>query len=157
MIVIFMGIVGIVTLVMQLRDYLGKNKILKAELSTNKYESQVDNKARIWIYLALVSFSVFSIVWGIIYGDETSAALGVILAFIGCGELISFNVKNKFYYNDNRCITSGTVVRYRSIKKIHVKKTMGIKQYELHTFSAQVEPISKKAIDIIQKYTTIKY
>lgn len=157
MTILFMAVVGLITLAVQMKTFIKKNKALKQELANMQYQSQTDNKMRIVIYLSLMVFSLVSVVAGIYLNDQVSIALGVILFFIGAGELMSYNVKNKIYYNNERFIIDGVVTRYRSIKRIHTKKKIGITLYEVHCLNGEVVPISKKSIDIIRANSKFKF
>ncbi len=156
MLILFMALVGVVTLVVQLKESSKKMQPLKLELERQKYESYIERKGAVAVNVGVIVFSVISIIFGsVIQYDEVSIGLGIILAFLGLGELLQLDSKYKVYYNEERIIVNGLTIRFRSIKKITQAKPKFLKNYVVHTLNGQSERIAKVTLDKIQQHKSI--
>lgn len=156
MLVLFMVVVGLLTFCMQMKRYWDSKKKLKTLLENEKYESIIFGKITLLIYYIFALFAIGSTIFGFLAHDQSSVAMGVILTFLVLGEIVNYNFRRQFYYNQRAFISKGTLYRYRSIKKIKKKKGIIKGFVEVTMINNTTEVLSAPCIDIIKNHTKIK-
>ena len=146
---------GLVTLYFQYQRFKEAKTNIKDALSKNEYNNTFYGKGLLVLIVSLIVFAISSIIFSINTNGYPTIALGVVLVFLGLGELLNFQNSHTIYYNDDAIIVNGKHIRYRSIKSL---KTKGFRKQSLDitTLKGDVEVTNIKAYEYISQHTKIK-
>ncbi len=83
--------------------------------------------------------------------EQINTAMGIVIVFAAIGSYFSMSTQNRFYYNDAGIIVEGKYIRYKSVKKVDAKRSLGKKNYTLHTFQNEEILISAKTSQFLEE------
>ncbi len=128
-----------------LKEYQRMLKETKKILLTRK-DYQLNNHA-----LGVQIVSVIGILLGIITAfigeltaDQVSAALGIALTLIFVGQFFLLGYRNRYWSNEDSIVTSGKLIKFKSVKQIKKFRSLAASNYSIITFSGQDIMVSKK-------------
>ena len=150
-IILFISVVSVLVLAARMKEVSNIKRSLEEHGGiTGKYECIDYSKGPKIGYVLLALLGFGSAIYGIYAKDDTTVALGIMVTFLFIAELMSADIKYKFYYSNDAFINRGKIVRYRSIKDFE-KKSIPFAFVTVLTYSGDKHQVPPKAMAVIKE------
>ncbi|MEG0164705.1 hypothetical protein [Anaerorhabdus sp.] len=150
-IILFASIIGLVMLGVKIKDYRDNKSNLQTALGGKKVEHYSFYTTFIILYSLFVIIGFASAIFGLFVKDDTTTAMGIVIALLFLGELINAPLKYSLYYNDSMFIAKGKPIRYKSIQSFEKIKNIPFAYIKVVTTNGEKYPVSPKSYQIILK------
>ncbi len=147
----FAAFVGIIMFLSQWRKAKKYREKLTQLLYRHTFE-KFDRSSKIkmaYIFLIAVFLGIF--VWGINIRNTAMIAMGILMDFIFCGELMLVPENYIFWFNKRACILNGEMIEYTSIRSVEPKTKLGVKGLEIKTFTGKTITVPPAAEEILSR------
>lgn len=151
-IILFASIIGLVMLAVKIKEYRDNKTNLQITLNDRKVERYSFYKPFVILYTLFIVIGLSSCVFGIFIKDETTAAMGLIIALLFIGELVNAPLKYSLYYNDAMFVADGKAIRYKSIQRFEKIKNIPFAYVKVVTTNGEKYPISPKSYKIVYSH-----
>ena len=150
-IILFISVVSVLVLAARMKEVNNIKQTLEEHGGiTAKYDCMDYSRGPKVAYVLLALLGLASAIYGIYAKDDTTVALGIMVTFLFIAELMSADIKYKFYFSSDAFINRGKIVRYRSIKDFE-KKNIPFAFVTVVTYSGDKHQVPPKALNVIKE------
>ena len=148
---VFSYIVGGVMLWSNLKEYKEFSTKLQIELKRKKYECYDFGKILKVIYALFAVVGLVFAVYGYMKADFTTAAIGVVTAFLFVGQAFLTNKRYRMYYDNEAFVLGGERVNYKVISDVKELRFVPFSFKRIVTFNAKEYAVSSGCLKVIDQ------
>lgn len=148
---VFSYVVGGIMLWSNLKEYKEFRTKLQIELKRKKYECYDFGKILKVIYALFAVVGLVFAVYGYTTADFTTAAIGVVTAFLFVGQAFLTNKRYRMYYDDEAFVLGGERVNYKVISDVKELRFVPFAFKRIVTFNAKEYAVSSGCLKVIDQ------